>query len=431
MCPRRDVDTFVAFDLLFPRYLCENQHPKHDVVAEIKARITKLKWRTTTNHVDCGVYPMIHMESYIGEPAARWNIGLCTESEIDGPLRGGCPTRTVHPLSPAYIPNPIELDEHVPVHILEPEHLEYHVPSDEDVQVEDDDDDPEEDPSEEHEPEDDNEDPEEDPNEEHEPEDSDETKPFEEDEIAITPPPPRHHRARITVRPQTSMVASTQALIDVFDAGSSPFPLPPTSPAYDLAPLGHRTAMIRIRDDIPKEDTPPQRRFVFTAPLPGCDVAESSAAAAVRAPRAVDRAEGVGYARALQASEHRMMTSIKGVNLRVTYQAQIRRQESKYFYTQLHDAQTNRKDIRLKIDVVRGQRTAYETELQEVHQAYLSSKARNRALLAQIETLETHMSRMEWQCQSAEDLVVTQMMRIHALKARARIDTVEDADNSC
>nr|GEX14129.1 hypothetical protein [Tanacetum cinerariifolium] len=63
--------------------------------------------------------------------------------------------------------DPMELDEHVLVYVLEPEHLEYHAPSDEDIQVEDDDEDPEEepkeDPSEEHEPEDDDEDPEEDP----------------------------------------------------------------------------------------------------------------------------------------------------------------------------------------------------------------------------------------------------------------------------
>ncbi|GKG01734.1 hypothetical protein Tco_0306439, partial [Tanacetum coccineum] len=88
----------------------------------------------------------------------------------------------------------------------------------------------------------DNEDPEEDPNEEHEPEDedtkeeepfegSDETKPFEEDETAVTPPPPRRRRARISVRPQTPMTASTQALIVAFAAGSPPFLLPPTSPA--------------------------------------------------------------------------------------------------------------------------------------------------------------------------------------------------------
>nr|GFA66275.1 hypothetical protein [Tanacetum cinerariifolium] len=37
---------------------------------------------------------------------------------------------------------------------------------------------------------------------------------------------------------------------------------------------------------------------------------------------------------------------------------------------------------------------------------------------------------MEWQRQSAEDRAVTQMMRIHTLEARARTDTVEDADSS-
>nr|GEU96158.1 hypothetical protein [Tanacetum cinerariifolium] len=58
--------------------------------------------------------------------------------------------------------------------------------------------------------------------------------------------------------------------------------------------------------------------------------------------RAADREEDVGYDRALQASEHRMMTSIEELNLR-----------------------TDRRDIRLEIDVVRGQRTTYETELQE------------------------------------------------------------------
>nr|GFC91177.1 hypothetical protein [Tanacetum cinerariifolium] len=118
------------------------------------------------------------------------------------------------------------------------------------------------------------------------------------------------------------MAASTQALIDAFAAG---------------------------RDDIPEEDMPPQRRFAFTTPSPGCDVAESSAAAASQAPRsqydfvntveaghglirspghntrtisrAADRVEDVGYVRALQASVRRMMTSIEEVNLRVSYQA--------------------------------------------------------------------------------------------------------------
>nr|GEZ02862.1 hypothetical protein [Tanacetum cinerariifolium] len=283
-----------------------------------------------------------------------------------------------HPLSPAYVPDPMELDEHVPVYVLEPECPEYHAPSDDDIQVKDDDEDPKEYPSEEHEPEDDDEDPEEDPNEEHELEDedtkesskgSDETEPLEEDEITVTPPPPRHCGVRISVRPQTLMAASTQALIDAFASGSSPFLLPPTSPAYDQAQLGRKAAMIRRRDDILEEDMPPRRRFAFTDPLPGCDVAKSSAAAA-RAPRsqynfvdtvearqglicspghdtrtiarAVDRAEYVGYVRSLQASERRMMTSIEEVNLRVSYQAQVRKQKSANFYTHLLDAQTDR-----------------------------------------------------------------------------------------
>ncbi|GKB98598.1 hypothetical protein Tco_0984735 [Tanacetum coccineum] len=135
--------------------------------------------------------------------------------------------------------------------------------------------------------------------------------------------------------------------------------------------------------------------------------------------RAADKAEDVGYVRALQTSEYRMMTSIEEVNLRVSYQAQVPRQESKDFYTQLHDARTDRRDIRLEIDVVRRQRTTYETELHEVRQAYLSSEAQNRALLALLETLETHISRMEWQRQRVEDDAVRQIMRTQVLEARS------------
>ncbi|GJY00949.1 retrovirus-related pol polyprotein from transposon TNT 1-94 [Tanacetum coccineum] len=77
------------------------------------------------------------------------------------------------------------------------------------------------------------------------------------------------------------MSASIEARI----AEHAVIPIPPTIPTYDQAPLGHRAAMIRMRDDIPEEDMPPRRRFVLTAPPPGCDVAESSATAAARPPR--------------------------------------------------------------------------------------------------------------------------------------------------
>ncbi|GKD69494.1 hypothetical protein Tco_1323584, partial [Tanacetum coccineum] len=274
---------------------------------------------------------------------------------------------------------------------------------------EDDDEDSDEDPSEEHEPEDDNDDddtsdedaePTEDEEEEEHPALADssvvpvvdpvpsagDTEAFETDESAPTPISPQTRvlfsqtrlcRARKTVRLKPPMSASMEARI----AEHAAAPIPPTSPTYDLAPLGHRATMIRMRDDIHEEDMPPQRRFVLTAPPPGCDVPESLAVAA-RAPRPADRAEDVGYVRALQHSEHKMMTSIE----------------------ELLDAWTNRRYIRLEINVVRGQRTTYEIELHE-----------------------THMSIMEWQRQRAEDDAVRQIMRTQVLEARAQIDTVEDA----
>ncbi|GKE75697.1 hypothetical protein Tco_1537738 [Tanacetum coccineum] len=365
---------------------------------------------------------------------SSWGIPLMNTGELPeiDPYEEVAKQGQAHPLSPAYVPGPMELDEHVPVYVPESEHPEYHAPLDADIQEdtdadsidypdepedgeEDDDEDPKEDPeenpSEEHEPEDDDDDdddtddedeePTEDEEEEehptptdsfvvpvvdHVPSDGD-TEAFKTNESAPTPRSPQTRvpfsqtllcRARKTVRVEPPMSASMEARI----AEHAAAPIPPTSPTYDQEPLGHRAAMIRIIDDIPEKDMPPRRRFVLTAPSPGCDVAESSAATTARAPRgqydfvdtvvtgqglirspghdartiarATDKAENVGYVRALQDFEHRMMTSIKEVNLRVSYQAQVRRQESEDFYTQLHDTRTDRKDIRLEIDVVRG-----------------------------------------------------------------------------
>ncbi|GKD50230.1 putative reverse transcriptase domain-containing protein, partial [Tanacetum coccineum] len=367
------------------------------------------------------------VSSGLSEPSA-WGIPLVNAGEIPNvdPYEEVAQHGQAHPLSPAYVPDPMELDEHVPLYV--PEHPEHHDSSEEDMPVEDqpaaedaelheflaDSDSMEDDtdtdsidyPDEPEDGEDDDEDPEEDPSEEHESEDeeakedepfedSDETEPFEEDETAATPPSPGRRGARITVRPQPPMAASTQALIDAFAAGSPSFPSPPPiNPTYDQAPLGHRAAMIRMRDDIPEEDMPPRRRFVLTAPPPGCDIAESSAAAAARASRgqydfvdavgtgqglvsspghdartitrAANRAEDVGYARALQASEHRMMTSIEEVNLRVSYQVQARKRESEDFYTQLLDARTDRRDIILEdVPIVRDFPEVFPEDLPE------------------------------------------------------------------
>ncbi|GKF09612.1 hypothetical protein Tco_0043836 [Tanacetum coccineum] len=167
------------------------------------------------------------------EPSA-WGIPLVNAGEIPNMdlYEDFAQHGQAHPLSPAYVPDPMELDEHVPLYV--PEHPDHHDSSEENMSVEDqpdvedadshgflaDSDSMEDDtdagsidyPDEPEDGENDDEDPEEDPSEEHESEDeeakenepfedSDETEPFEEDETAATPPSPGRCRARITVRP--------------------------------------------------------------------------------------------------------------------------------------------------------------------------------------------------------------------------------------
>ncbi|GKD48592.1 hypothetical protein Tco_1277568, partial [Tanacetum coccineum] len=311
----------------------------------------------------------------------------------------------VSPLSPAYVPDLMELEEHVPVYVSKPEHPEYRAPSDDDIQVEDqpyaddasstaespgnidDSDSMEEDTNKdsidypvelEDGDEDDDEDPKEDHTEENKPEDEyddddtddedkEPTKDEEEEEhialadsfaVPIVDPVPSARDTEKTVRLDPPMSTSMEARI----AEHAATPIPPTIPAYDQAPLGHRAAMIRMRDDIPEEDMPPQRRFVFTAPPPGCDVAESSVAAATRPPRGqYDFVDTVEAGQGLICSPGHDARTIARAADRAEDVGYVHRQESADFHTQLLDAWTDRRDIRLEIDVVRGQRTAYET----------------------------------------------------------------------
>nr|GEX60109.1 hypothetical protein [Tanacetum cinerariifolium] len=222
------------------------------------------------------------------------------------------------PLSPAYVPDPLELDEHVPVYVSKPEHPEYHVPSADDMHVED--------------------------------------------------------------QPYADVASPTAE-----------------SPGYITDSDSIEEDSIDYPDE-PEDDNEDSENEICTYCSPTKGLIRSPGHDVRTIARAADRAEDVCYVRALHASEHKMMAFIKKVNLRVSYQAQVRMPESKDFYTQLMT-------LRLTAETL---------------------DSRSMALLARLETLETHMSRMEWQRQSAEDLVVRQIMRIYVLEARAQIDTVED-----
>ncbi|GJX24215.1 hypothetical protein Tco_0228660, partial [Tanacetum coccineum] len=66
----------------------------------------------------------------------------------------------------------------------------------------------------------------------------------------------------------------------------------------------------------PEADTPPQpwKRLLLTTPRPGCEIGESSAAAAARQP-------GPTIETRLLDTERRIMTALELVNRRVTYYA--------------------------------------------------------------------------------------------------------------
>jgi len=41
----------------------------------------KIEWNKENNFVDCGVFAMCHMESYMGEAEVEWHTGIQTENQ--------------------------------------------------------------------------------------------------------------------------------------------------------------------------------------------------------------------------------------------------------------------------------------------------------------------------------------------------------------
>ncbi|GJW57562.1 putative reverse transcriptase domain-containing protein [Tanacetum coccineum] len=200
---------------------------------------------------------------------------------------------------------------------------------------------------------------------------------------------------------------------------------PPLLPIPLPAPSTSRRA------DIPEADTPPRKRLLLTTPRPGCEVGESSAAAAARQPGPtmacrVDCSSIDTMETRVRDTERRMMAALEVVNARVSYQVDVRSRESSEFYSQHHDAQKDRAAVRAEIGVLRRERLAYEQESIQTRETLARSEAHCRTLEARITVLETEARRHEWQRQDADDHAVEHIMRTQALEARARMDTLED-----
>ncbi|GKA75569.1 reverse transcriptase domain-containing protein, partial [Tanacetum coccineum] len=138
---------------------------------------------------------------------------------------------------------------------------------------------------------------------------------------------------------------------------------------------------------IPEANTPPRKRPLLTTPRPECEETR------------------------FRDTERRMMTALEMVNMRASYQVDVRSRESLEFQSRHHDAQKDHAAVRAEIEVLRRERLAYEQESMETRQALARSEAHCRALEARVTVLETEVRRHEWQRQAADDLAVQHIMQ--------------------
>ncbi|GJR12164.1 hypothetical protein Tco_0794816 [Tanacetum coccineum] len=120
---------------------------------------------------------------------------------------------------------------------------------------------------------------------------------------------------------------------------------------------------------------------------------------------------------------------------RDTFETRVRQEStSKRIYSHMRRQRRLSREawrrVRAEIEVLRRERLAYEQESMENRQALARSEAYSRALEARITVLETQARRHEWQRQDADDRATRHIMRIQALEAGARDDTLEDTGSS-
>nr|GEW21442.1 hypothetical protein [Tanacetum cinerariifolium] len=246
-------------------------------------------------------------------------------------------------------------------------------------------------------------------------EETKDTEAFETDESAPTPPSPRLRMARISVRPQTLMVAATEALIDVVAAAlpsSSPLPSPLTplpqipSPPLPLPspplPLPAPSSPLLLhatdhKEDVPEADVSLQKRLCLTASTPRFKVGENAT------PRRPMTRE-VGY-RIMDVLDDMVwdiekiaLTTLEVVNQRVA-------------------------DIATTL----GQ----DTQAMYARRAWASSKDRSTTIEARVRGLETHVATLMAHTSSLQIQLTATLRRIQILEARepVRTDDPKDADS--
>nr|GEV08946.1 hypothetical protein [Tanacetum cinerariifolium] len=229
------------------------------------------------------------------------------------------------PRSPEYVPDPIELEDHVPAYI--PEHPEDLLPTEDEAPIE-----------------------------------------AYILKVVSTPTPPLPPSfLSLRIRPLHTRAAMAQMRATVPSTYHSLL----SSGTPPLLPIPLPVPSTSRRAEIPEADTPPRKRLLLTAPRPRCKVGESSDAAAARQPgptmaRSVDCSFADIMETRFRDTERRMMTALEMVNMRVSYQVDVRSRESSEFYSRHHNAQEDRAAVRAEIEKMAPKRTTRSTKVPPV-----------------------------------------------------------------
>ncbi|GJX10532.1 hypothetical protein Tco_0200391 [Tanacetum coccineum] len=202
---------------------------------------------------------------------------------------------------------------------------------------------------------------------------------------------PYEEAARQFVIAEPEIMSPRALEVEMRDVASAYYHSLHPSGTPPLLPIPLPAPSTSRRADIPEADMPPQKRLLLTTPRPGCEIGESSVAAAAR---------------------------------QVSYQVDVC--TGGEFRSFVHDITLSSgcDTVRAEIEVLRRERLAYEQESIQTRQDLARSEAHCRALEARVTVLETDARRHEWQRQAADDLAVQYIMRTQALEAGARVDTL-------
>ncbi|GJU81056.1 reverse transcriptase domain-containing protein [Tanacetum coccineum] len=291
------------------------------------------------------------------------------------------------PCSPEFVPDPMELEDHVPVYIPEPEYPEHLVLVEDEAPIE-----------------------------------------AYITDVASAPIPPLPLPSFLPslIRPphiRTTMAQRRATTPSIYHS-LLPAGTPPLLPIPLPAPSTSRRA------DILEADMLPRKRLLLTAPTPRVEVGESSVVAAAARQPGSTMASRVDHSfldtvdTRVRDTKRRTMASVEVVNLRVTHQADVRKRESLGFYSRHQEAQEDRAAVRAEIEILKRERLAYEQESIETRQALAWSEAYSRALEAWIRVLETQAYCHEWQRQDADDRTIEHIILANAIEAIAIYESI-------